>query len=154
MMQREVDCACVLEDWTWIGGSRDGTVFRSEYGRQSGCSSERGGGAVLARGGICSGVRGRAGIKTEGRLPGLTKTFGTNGILYSLNDVVSFYTGPSSEGDEFQKTRGASMMNGGIRYCVSVTTPIGANFTYVTLSSAFFGISSVYGKACVLHGSF
>merc|ERR1740139_2174795 len=38
------------------------------------------------------------------------------------------------------------MMNGGIRYCVSVTTPIGANFTYVTLSSAFFGISSVYGN--------
>ena len=48
----------------------------------------------------------------------LTKPFSTNGILYSSNDVVSFNTGPSSGDAEFQTTRGAYIMNGGIRYCV------------------------------------
>ena len=34
MTSREVDCVCVLEDGTWIGGSRDRTVFRLDFGRR------------------------------------------------------------------------------------------------------------------------
>ena len=33
MASRAVDCACVLEDGTWTGGIRDGTVFRLDFGR-------------------------------------------------------------------------------------------------------------------------
>ena len=71
----------------------------------------------------------------------------------------------TSDSGTFVQTSDASYeWNGFMQYCQlsqpasntlqPTVTPISLNFTYVTLSSAFFGITSVHGKTCASHGFF